>query len=94
MDTVTIVGTLSLLVLGSLSTALALWCKYKDGVIGHLALAAIAVVSLAIGFNTILQEPDTPRFHPGITALILAVTVFMLRHAARAWHFRNSEKRG
>ena len=90
MDTVTLVGLVALTILGLTCTALALWCEYKDGVVGHLCLATIATLVLytVVGATEIDYE-----LLPAMVGVYVAMAVFMLRHALRAWHYRDKVDR-
>lgn len=86
MDTTTLIGVISLVILGATSGFLALWCEYKDGVLGHISLAAMAIVALVVVMESL--EGAGYQFLPTTTTTFAAMAGFMLRHAYRAWRFR------
>ena len=86
MDTTTLIGVISLVILGATSAALALWCEYKDGVLGHVSLALMALCALVVVMGAV--EGAGYQFLPTTTLTFAAMAGFMLRHAYRAWRFR------
>lgn len=88
MDMTTIVGIAALAVLGVVCGALALWCEYRDGIVGHLALALCAICALVVVLEGL--DADEYRLLPTSAGVFVAMAVFMLRHAWRAWRFRGN----
>jgi hypothetical protein len=86
MDMTTLIGVISLIILGATSGALALWCEYKDGVFGHGALAVMAMGALVVAVD--VAGGEQYEFLPTTTIMLVAMACFMLRHAYRAWRFR------
>jgi EamA domain-containing membrane protein RarD len=87
MDMTTLIGVISLLILGVASTSLALWCKYDDGVIGHIALALMSLCALVVGMEAF--DETEYQLLPTTSAMFAAMACFMVRHAYRAWRFSN-----
>lgn len=85
MDAVTMIGMAALAVLGLTCGALALWCEYRDGVVGHLCLATVATLALYAAIDATENEYE---LLPVTAGVFVAMAVFMLRHALRAWRFR------
>lgn len=86
MDTTTLIGVISLLILGATCAALALWCEYNDGVLGHASLAIIALCALVVAIEA--TEGAGYQFLPTTSMTFVAMAGFMVRHAWRAWRFR------
>lgn len=87
MDTLTIIGVCAAGVLGTTCATLALWCKYRDGILGHVSLAGVAICALIV----VLDATDESEYEllPTTTGVFVAMAVFMLRHAWRAWQHRD-----
>jgi hypothetical protein len=86
MDTITLIGVISLVVLGATSGFLALWCDYNDGVFGHTSLALMTLCALVVVMESLGGAGY--QFLPTTTMTFAAMACFMLRHAFRAWRFR------
>lgn len=86
MDTITLIGIISLAVLGVTCGVLALWCKYKDGVIGHIALAWVSLCSLVVVIDAL--DGVNYSFLPTTSGTFAAMALFMVRHAYRAYRFQ------
>lgn len=85
MDITTLIGLAALMVLGATCGTLALWCKYKDGVLGHAALGVVAVCALLVGIDWL--DGAHYQFLPTTTGVLVAIAVFMVRHFVRALRF-------
>lgn len=86
MDIATMTGLVALAVLGLTCTVLALWCEYKDGLVGHLCLVSIATMVL---YTVADAAENHYEFLPAMVVVYVAMAVFMLRHALRAWRYRD-----
>jgi uncharacterized membrane protein YeaQ/YmgE (transglycosylase-associated protein family) len=89
MDITTIIGLVSMLVLGAICGALALWCKYKDGVLGHAALGLVAICALVVAIDW--WEGAVYQFLPTTAGVLLAMALFMTRHFVRAVWFSRKD---
>lgn len=90
MDTITLIGVIAVAVLGIICTLLALWCQYKDGVVGHLALGTVAICAIVVVFEA--TDGAGYEMRPTTTGIFVATALFMLRHACRAWQHRDKRK--
>jgi hypothetical protein len=90
MDNITLIGLFALAVLGITCATLALWCKYKDGVFGHLALGLVALCALVVLVDA--TEEGGYELLPTSAGIFVAMAIFMLRHASRAWQHRDRRK--
>jgi hypothetical protein len=90
MNMTTLIGIIALLILGATSAVLALWCHYKDGVFGHIALVVMALCALVVGIDVI--DGAKYDFLLTTTVTLVAMAGFMLRHAYRAWRFWGAGK--
>lgn len=75
------IAVMSLLVLGVVCTVLALWCKYNDGLIGKMGLAAVALSS---GVGVIhYVERHGPDYDAICAVVFVGMAIFMVRHLWR-----------
>ncbi len=80
------IGIIAALIIGLVSAFLWYRRDYEDGLVGHIALVGMCVVSLLMVVKAAYVIP------PELTVMLVCVALFMSRHAYRFYLWRRTGK--